>query len=86
MPNDESLYVGGSEYAGTQQIIKEFDLEIIDYTPYVDWQQVRIQAAIAAMQGFCANKICLEKCTYDERVNLSVRQADALIEELKKTM
>lgn len=63
-----------------------YDTELDFINVYPDWQQVRIQAAIAAMQGFCANKISLEKCTYDERVNLSVRQADALIEELKKTM
>lgn len=49
-----------------------------------DWQQVRIQASIAAMQGFCTNSsVDLE---IDKLAKLSVEQADALIDELKKTM
>lgn len=63
-----------------------FDNELDFIHVYPDWQQVRIQAAIAAMGGFCANKICLEKCTYDERAELSIAQADALVEKLKETM
>lgn len=57
-----------------------------------DWQQVRIQAAIAAMQGFC--NIChdsvireIQENSYKERSNvisfLAVRMADALVKELK---
>lgn len=84
MPDDDSLYVGGSEYAGTKQIIKAWELEIVDYTPFIDWEQARIQASIAAMQGFIADPH-RDGETKDLAI-LSVRLADALIEELKKTM
>ena len=57
-----------------------------------DWQQVRIQAAIAAMQGFCNS--ChdsvireIQENADKERSNvisfLAVRIADALVKELK---
>lgn len=58
----------------------------------VDWQQVRIQAAIAAMQGLCNS--ChdsvireIQESSDKERSNvisfLAVRIADALVKELK---
>jgi hypothetical protein len=64
----------------------------------VDWQQVRIQAAIAAMQGFLASKTMME--IVDETVKIgqlqgievsadsaisrmSIGFADALVKELK---
>lgn len=52
---------------------------------YPDWPQVRIQAAIAAMQNLCG---CERFWSYTEEdiAKCSVKQADALIEELKKTM
>ena len=59
----------------------------------IDWEQVRIQAAIAAMQGQLANQVLTENMIESvENVanfpkvvaNASVRFADALIEELKK--
>lgn len=84
MPDDDSLYVGGSEYAGTKQIIKAWELEIVDYTPFIDWEQARIQASIAAMQGFIADPH-RDGETKDLAI-LSVRLAYALIEELKKMM
>ena len=47
----------------------------------VDWQQVRIQAAIAAMQGLLA---CSEiEGTYESFARDSARYADALVKELK---
>ena len=58
-----------------------------------DWQQVRIQAAIAAMQGQLANQVLTENMIESvENVdnfpkvvaNASVRIADALIAELQK--
>lgn len=58
----------------------------------VDWQQVRIQAAIAAMQGLinsCHNDV-IRDIQYASDANrssvissLSVRIADALVKELK---
>lgn len=59
----------------------------------LDWQQVRIQAAIAAMQGQLANQVLTENMIESvENVadfpkvvaNASVRFADALITELQK--
>lgn len=58
----------------------------------VNWQQVRIQAAIADMQGFC--NVChdsvireIQENSDKERSNvisfLAVRMADALVKELK---
>ena len=57
-----------------------------------NWEQVRIQAAIAAMQGFC--NVChdsvirgIQENSDKERSNvisfLAVRMADALVKELK---
>lgn len=55
--------------------------------PSVDWEQVRIQAAIAAMQGMMA-AISPERFTVriskEAVAKASVEYADALIEELKK--
>lgn len=58
----------------------------------IDWQQIRIQAAIAAMKGFCNS--ChdsvireIQENSDKERSNvisfLAVRIADALVKELK---
>lgn len=59
----------------------------------VDWQQVRIQAAIAAMQGMLSNDCALQSAMdISEKVHrlpgnvlatMAISQADALIEELK---
>lgn len=69
------------------------DVELIkDASNTNDWQQVRIQAAIAAMQGFCNS--CHDSVIREiqenldkERSNvisfLAVRMADALVKELK---
>ena len=48
----------------------------------VDWQQVRIQAAIAAMQGMCASKSFFSLA--NECIpQIAVKYADALVKELK---
>ena len=51
-----------------------------------EWQGVRIQAAIAAMQSIVAkcNINTIDSKTYKMVAETSVEQADALIEELKK--
>ena len=52
-----------------------------DANPYINWQQVRIQAAVAAMQGLLA---CSEtRGTYESFAHDSVGYADALVKELK---
>lgn len=48
----------------------------------IDWQQVRIQAAIAAMQSLRSNT-GYNKCTPAEIAKFSIIYADALVEELK---
>jgi hypothetical protein len=58
-----------------------------------DWQQVRIQAAIAAMQGMLSNDCSVQsvmdmsekvhRLPSDILATMAVSQADALIEELK---
>lgn len=48
----------------------------------VDWQQVRIQAAIAAMQGMCASKSFFS-LTNECIPQIAVKYADALVKELK---
>lgn len=83
-PDNEQMYLGGNYYANTQHVINDNMLEITDRTTYVDWKQVRIQASIAAMQGFCANSSI--EMQVNDMARISVEQADALIKELKKTM
>lgn len=51
----------------------------------IDWQQARIQAAIAAMQAMIS-RANLPYGNVDDCADDSVLYADALIEELKKTM
>lgn len=48
----------------------------------VDWQQVRIQTAIAAMQALRSNT-GYNQCTPVEIAKYSVTYADALVKELK---
>lgn len=54
-------------------------------TTNIDWEQTRIQAAIAAIQGFASNPHdrCVD-ANVDTLAQWSVGAADALIEELKK--
>lgn len=48
----------------------------------IDWQQVRIQASIAAMQGMCASKSFFS-LTNECIPQIAVKYADALVKELK---
>ena len=56
-----------------------------ELTKEIDWEQVRIDAAIAAMQSFI-REIYIHDDTPRKKTiaSLSVSQADALIAELKK--
>lgn len=49
----------------------------------INWEQVRIKAAISALQGFCSNAITFNNDD-DKLAKWSVSCADALIAELKK--
>lgn len=82
----------GDEFA---QLFPEGDFKVytkdeLDFRVDVDWQQVRIQASIAAMQGSLANPHCSQVQVESGipfgqfyAIN-AVQVADALIEELKK--
>ena len=56
-----------------------------ELTKQIDWEQVRIDAAIAAMQSFI-REIYIHDDTPRQKTiaSLSVSHADALIAELKK--
>lgn len=63
-----------------------------DENKLVDWQQVRIQAAIAALQGLLSNEgmvrtldaVCRSSDEVQERAaRVSIKYADALVKELK---
>lgn len=69
-----------------QVIINSNLLEIIDYTPYIDWEQRRYEIAKAAIQGACNDYSYLPTDTAIQH-NIAVYAvdlADALIEELKQ--
>lgn len=70
------------EFEGNTHYIPATYLTITDYSN-IDWQQVRIQASIAAMQGFVTSDKFFTS-EMKELAKWSVGQADALIEELKK--
>lgn len=67
---------------GTYKPINSFDIEITDHKPYVDWEQARIKAAIAAMQVYMAKERILY-VTEKDLADKSVRLANILIERLK---
>lgn len=67
------------EFKEIRQIKKELGWDKDD----IDWQQVRIQAAISAMQGMYSNKE-FDTLSFDRIAQKAVNQADALIAELKK--
>lgn len=75
-------YIGNGEWCVRNNISQccyaERELEFLDNT--TDWSQVRIQAAIAAMQAFCHD----ETLSYKKTAEMAVSQADALIAELKR--
>lgn len=75
------------EFEGSNHYIPATYLTITDCSN-IDWEQVRIQAAIATMQKF-AGRHYLSRDSYheysaDDAAKMSVKYADALITELKK--
>lgn len=64
--------------------LKPEDVELVqEKTDNNDWNQVRIQAAIAAMQALRSNT-GYNQFSVVEIANFSVKNANALVEELKK--
>ena len=85
-------YVGYIDSNGTPHYLERglniyWDFEDVEeeLTKWIDWEQVRIRAAIEALKGFAANP-------HDQAANApvqklsewSVQAADSLIAELKK--
>lgn len=70
---------------GTQREINSNDLQIIDYTPYIDWEQRRYEIAKDVLTAFMSNP-CPEVVSGSEQMQAkdAVSYADALIEKLKK--
>lgn len=69
-------------YGNTIEVPFE-NIELIkDSSINIDWQQVRIQAAIAAMQALRSNT-GYNQCKPIEIAKFSVNYADALVKELK---
>lgn len=58
-------------------------LEITDRSPIVNWEQVKIQIASEALQS-CMSKLSAEFKSVEECAKISVKAANALIEELKR--
>lgn len=70
----------------------EFSPEEVEFITEVTedghWQDVRERAAIAALQGLCANPKLIDRgtfeCSYDISVWKAIEYADALVEQLKE--
>ena len=54
-----------------------------DANPYINWQQVRIQAAIAAMKGICSNSSSFATMNKQVIVKESIGIADAFVKSMK---
>lgn len=81
----DNLYDDGTALIVGGGYIRVSKLEFIEgeNNSNIDWQQVRIQAAIASMQGILSNSS--NDDTVENYANVSVKLADALIEKLKKS-
>lgn len=65
--------------------VNSLNMEIVDHTPYIDWETRRYELAKSAMQGYCiALGLNDDSESYEDIAVGSVRAADALIKELKK--
>lgn len=82
---------GGKVYEGSDGDTY-FDTELDFKNVYPDWQQVRIQAAIAIMAANHASPELMQFLTTKEDfpftslAKVSVKSADALVSELQKSM
>lgn len=93
MNTDRHLKNELSELAAERNARKIKELREGSIEKPIDWQQVRIQAAIAAMQGMLSNDCSVQsvmdmsekahRLPSDILATMAVSQADALVEELK---
>lgn len=88
--NDSISYIDskGEEHHHEKGLNLWWDFEDVEEAPDtdIDWEQVRIKAAISALQGYCANSepSIAQRATFQQLTEWSVETADALIAELKK--
>ena len=93
MNTDRHLKNELSELAAERNARKIKELREVSTEKPIDWQKVRIQAAIAAMQGMLSNDCSVQsvmdmsekvhRLPSDILATMAVSQADALVEELK---
>lgn len=85
--NDSVSYIDskGEEHHHEKGLNLWWDFEDVEevLNTDIDWEQVRIKAAISALQGFASN-LNSTSATNEELAKWSVSCADALIAELKK--
>lgn len=86
-PDDSVSYIDskGEEHPNENGLNLWWDFEDVEevLNTDIDWEQVRIKAAISALQGFASNPN--STCATDEELaRWSVCAADTLIAELKK--
>lgn len=83
--NDSVSYIDskGVEHPNEKGLNLWWDFEDVEGAPNteIDWEQVRIKAAISALQGFAASP---QIASTDTLARWSVCAADTLIAELKK--
>ena len=93
MNTDRHLKNELSELAAERNARKIKELREGSTEKPIDWQKVRIQAAIAAMQGMLSNDCSVQsvmdmsekfhRLPNDILATIAVSQADALVKELK---
>lgn len=92
LPSDEQQIIGGRTFDGTQQFIETSLLEIIDYTPIKDWEEIRMQAIMSLMPALVNKKVphyavsgIIEQLYLSETevAEEAIKYADALIDKLK---
>lgn len=69
--------------SGKELSIESSLLKITDYTPWVNWEEIKINAAISIAQGLSANA-SFAASGEDFLAEKSVRIAERLVERLKK--
>jgi len=68
---------------GEKAYINNNLLDIIDYSPIIDWEQRRYEIAKTALHAFCSHRQDHRQYMYSN-VQDAISIADILIEELKK--
>lgn len=82
MPTGEDGIEGGRELDGTQQIIDMKLVDIVDYTPIMDWEDMRLKVAIGVLQGYVASTYRSQRGYVEDALHC----ADLFVEAWKKRM